>query len=59
MLTADQHVLDNPIWNGLLTGNSAFASGNNLARNIRRDMGDFAAIQHDGPAAWKALYGRR
>lgn len=56
MSTTRPHVLDNPIWNALLTGNSAFAAGNHLSRHIRRDMGAFAGMPHYGPETWNALY---
>lgn len=56
MFPAFPHVLDNPIWNALLTGNKAFALGNNLALSIRRNMGAFAGMPHYGPDAWRALY---
>ncbi|QHT70654.1 GNAT family N-acetyltransferase [Rhodocytophaga rosea] len=39
------HILDNPIWNALVTGNKHFASGNEQAKYIRRDVGPFAGLK--------------
>jgi ribosomal protein S18 acetylase RimI-like enzyme len=39
------HVLDNPIWNALTTGNKQFAYGNEQAKYIKRDVGLFAGLK--------------
>lgn len=53
---AKTHVLDNPIWNALQTGNRPFAFGNKNAAFIRRDMGAFAGMPCYEPEAWSALH---
>src|SRR5438046_5101943 len=39
------HILDNPIWNGLITGNKKFAYGNEQAKYIDRTVGLFAGLR--------------
>jgi predicted GNAT family acetyltransferase len=39
------HILDNPIWNALLSGNKPFCHGTGSARFIQRDIGLFAGLQ--------------
>ena len=39
------HILDNPIWNGLLSGNKTLARGSGQARYLRRDVGIFAGLK--------------
>lgn len=39
------HILDNPIWNALVTGNKKFAYGNERAKYIKRDVGLFAGMK--------------
>lgn len=39
------HVLDNPIWNALSTGNRNLAFGNDKALYIKRDVGFFAGLK--------------
>lgn len=39
------HVLDNPIWNGLISGNKTLACGSGQARYLRRDVGIFAGLK--------------
>ena len=42
-------VLDNPIWNALLSGNKEMAHSVGNAAYIRRDIGWFAGMKHNGP----------
>lgn len=39
------HLLDNPIWNALVTGNKHFAYGNDRVQYIKRDVGLFAGLK--------------
>lgn len=39
------HILDNPIWNALVTGNKQFAYGSAQAKYIKRDVGLFAGLK--------------
>lgn len=39
------HVLDNPIWNGLTSGNKTLACGSGQARYLKRDVGIFAGLK--------------
>lgn len=39
------HILDNPIWNALVTGNKKLAYGTEQARYMKRDVGIFAGLQ--------------
>ena len=41
------YVLDNPIWNALITGNKAFSLGNEHARYYDREMGAFAGLKNN------------
>ncbi len=51
-----QHVLDNPIWNALATGNQTFAIGNNQAKYFKRDIAPFAAIETNTAENFTNLY---
>jgi ribosomal protein S18 acetylase RimI-like enzyme len=39
------HVLDNPIWQALLTGNKQWANGSEQAKYINRELGFFAGLR--------------
>lgn len=39
------HILDNPIWNALITGNKSFAYGSEEAKYMERDIGIFAGLK--------------
>lgn len=39
------HILDNPIWNALTTGNKKLAYGSAQAKYIKRDVGLFAGLR--------------
>lgn len=39
------HILDNPIWNGLISGNKTLTCGSGQARYMRRDVGIFAGLK--------------
>jgi predicted GNAT family acetyltransferase len=39
------HLLDNPIWNGLISGNKTLAYGSGQVRYLKRDVGIFAGLK--------------
>jgi hypothetical protein len=39
------HILDNPIWHALVTGNKKYALGSEHVKYIKRDVGLFAGLQ--------------
>ncbi|MFL5787526.1 MAG: GNAT family N-acetyltransferase [Flavisolibacter sp.] len=50
------HILDNPIWNALTTGNKDFAFGNEKAKYIKRDVGLFAGMKNNSGKDFQELY---
>lgn len=55
-LTPAQHaVLDQPVRSALEGGHSHLALGGPLAKRYPREIGPFAAVAGDSPAAWRAL----
>lgn len=51
-----EHVLDNPIWNGLLTGNRRLASGNQLAMFFPLQISICAGLAVNDEVCLEALY---
>lgn len=47
--------LDRPVWSALEGGHRHLALGGPLARRYPREIGPFAALADDSPAAWEAL----
>lgn len=47
--------LDRPVWSSLNGGHAHFALGAALAKRYPREIGPFAALADDSPAAWTAL----
>lgn len=47
--------LDQPVWSALEGGHRHLALGGPLARRYPREIGPFAALADDSPAAWEAL----
>ncbi|WP_158825767.1 GNAT family N-acetyltransferase [Mucilaginibacter lacusdianchii] len=41
------HILDNPIWNALITGNKQFSLGNEQAKYYQRELGAFAGLKNN------------
>jgi hypothetical protein len=39
------HILDNPIWNALITSNKYLAYGNEQAKYLKREVGIFAGLK--------------
>ncbi|OUJ74768.1 GNAT family N-acetyltransferase [Hymenobacter crusticola] len=51
-----EHVLDNPIWNALTTGNEHLAVGNGQARYLPKDIGAFAGLSNYSESAFASLH---
>jgi GNAT superfamily N-acetyltransferase len=51
-----KEILDNPIWNALVTGNKRFFCGNGDANYIKRDVGLFAGLKNNSEKDLKHLY---
>lgn len=51
-----QHVLDNPVWNALISGNKTFAIGNENARYFQKDVAPFAAVNSVTKEELEMLY---
>jgi predicted GNAT family acetyltransferase len=56
MKASNDHILDNPIWNALQTGDKAYAWGNEWAKGIDRNMGAFAGMSNYSEDAWRSLW---
>jgi ribosomal protein S18 acetylase RimI-like enzyme len=50
------HILDNPIWNALNTGNKNFAHGNEKAKYLERDLGIFAGLKTNSESELSELH---
>jgi ribosomal protein S18 acetylase RimI-like enzyme len=55
MSTPDTSLLDNPIWNSLVTEHSALAQGDDNARRYPPEIGPLAGIPAPSPAAFDSL----
>ena len=51
-----EHLLDNPIWNGLITGNQRLSLGNEQARYLPKDIGAFAGLREYSTSAFADLH---
>ncbi len=51
-----KHVLDNPIWNALNSGNAGISFGQGGIRYLKRDVGLFAGLTHNNEENLQALY---
>ena len=52
-----EHLLDNPIWNALNTGNTKLANGDGRAKFLDRDAGAFVALRENSIGGLMSLYG--
>ncbi|AYL99445.1 GNAT family N-acetyltransferase [Mucilaginibacter celer] len=50
------HVLDNPAWNALETGNKAFAGGNDIARYFPKEVSPFVALNKTSAENFDLLF---
>lgn len=49
------HILDNPVWNALISSNSDMAIGNDLVKLFPADVAPFAGLKHFNPASFSVL----
>jgi len=50
------HVLDNPVWNALISGNKGLSSGNEKAKYFLKDVAPFAAVNAVTKREFETLY---
>lgn len=50
------HLLDNPAWNALLSGNKSLAEGNERVKFFPRDVAPFVGFKDSTPADFELLY---
>jgi predicted GNAT family acetyltransferase len=51
-----KHVLDNPAWNALISGNKHLSDGNEQARYFYKEVSPFAAFKENTPENFQSLY---
>jgi ribosomal protein S18 acetylase RimI-like enzyme len=51
-----EHVLDNPGWNSLISGNKNFANGNESAKYFDKDVAPFFGLKENSIADFEQLY---
>lgn len=51
-----EHVLDNPAWNALCTGNKIFAGGNDIAKYFPKEVSPFVGIPEVSAGNFNLLY---
>lgn len=56
MPSKDEHVLDNPIYHALNSGNSAFAKGTKAANYYTEDVAPFAGLKNNAALEFQELY---
>jgi GNAT superfamily N-acetyltransferase len=52
----DQHLLDQPMWNSLITSHAPFAIGDGLARTYIPDIGPLTGLAEQSSAAYEHLH---
>jgi hypothetical protein len=50
------HVLDNPVWNALLSGNKHLAQGTAQAKYFAQDISPFVGLPDTTPQDFRRLY---
>lgn len=50
------HILDNPVWNALESGNANLANGNNYAKYLDSDVSPFVALRDFDATCFENLY---
>src|SRR4051812_42428408 len=53
-----KHVLDNPIWNALISGNKEFAQGTDTVKFFPREVAPFVAFEDNTVPDFDALYNK-
>src|SRR6202000_1188467 len=51
-----EHVLDNPAWNALISGNSDLSCGNKQVKYFDREVSPFAAFKENSADNFQTLY---
>jgi GNAT superfamily N-acetyltransferase len=51
-----EHVLDNPAWNALLTGNKHLGEGNEMVKYFKQQVAPFVGFKDNEPEDFKRLY---
>ncbi len=51
-----EHVLDNPAWNALITGNKSLSRGNSQVKFFDKEVSPFVGFDTDTANAWELLY---
>jgi ribosomal protein S18 acetylase RimI-like enzyme len=51
-----KHILDNPAWNALITGNEAFSGGNDIAKYFPKEVSPFVATAELSTENFNLLY---
>jgi predicted GNAT family acetyltransferase len=52
------HILDNPVWNALISSNSEMATGDDLVKLFAEDIAPFVGLKHFSEESFKALSDR-
>lgn len=51
-----KHLLDNPVWNALISGNENLSNGNDIARYYSPEVSPFAGIAENSPENFQLLH---
>ena len=51
-----QHVLDNPAWNALVSGNQSLALGNDAVKYFDLEVSPFVGLKENTPENFELLY---
>ncbi|HEY4198589.1 MAG TPA: hypothetical protein VGM63_23775, partial [Mucilaginibacter sp.] len=51
-----KHVLDNPAWNALISGNKHLSKGNGQARYFDKEVSPFVGLEDNAVDNFQALY---
>jgi predicted GNAT family acetyltransferase len=51
-----QHVLDNPAWNALISGNSKLSNGNETVKYFDKEVSPFVGFKHNADSDFEILY---
>lgn len=50
------HVLDNPAWNALISGNKHFSEGNEQVKYFDKEVSPFVGLEENSPGNFEVLY---
>src|SRR5258708_196880 len=51
-----EHVLDNPAWNALISGNMHLSYGNEKVRHFDKEVSPFVGLEENSPENFRILY---